>query len=275
MTWKRILLHQHANRECGEPARVAIALARRFGAGLSALHTNREIAVLKHLLGSEHEAVKSAAAMDAPLMRAAESRFVEACRDAGVAGTIEVGEGSPLELVNVCGRTHDLIVVEQSTMSIETIGSDLVEEAAVSCGTPLLIVPRDRVGPVPGQRILVAWNNSRQSASAVHGALPLISAAQHVVALEGRSRDVTASITRWPRHDIGAYLRAHARSVEVVPFDPDNATSGEALLAAAERYKCDLLVMGAYGRSAWREFLFGGATRHVIAHTTVPVLMAH
>jgi nucleotide-binding universal stress UspA family protein len=33
--------------------------------------------------------------------------------------------------------------------------------------------------------------------------------------------------------------------------------------------------MGAYGRSAWREFIFGGATRDVLKSMPIPVLMAH
>jgi nucleotide-binding universal stress UspA family protein len=37
----------------------------------------------------------------------------------------------------------------------------------------------------------------------------------------------------------------------------------------------DLLVMGAYAHSRMREFVFGGATRHVLEHMTIPVLMSH
>jgi nucleotide-binding universal stress UspA family protein len=32
-----------------------------------------------------------------------------------------------------------------------------------------------------------------------------------------------------------------------------------------------LVVMGAYGRSTWREFLFGSVTRHVLRDSPVPV----
>ena len=38
---------------------------------------------------------------------------------------------------------------------------------------------------------------------------------------------------------------------------------------------CDLLVMGAYGHSRLREMILGGATRDVLANSTIPVLMAH
>ena len=38
---------------------------------------------------------------------------------------------------------------------------------------------------------------------------------------------------------------------------------------------CDLLVLGAYGHSRFRETLLGGVTRTVLESMTVPVLMAH
>jgi len=41
-------------------------------------------------------------------------------------------------------------------------------------------------------------------------------------------------------------------------------------------YECDadLLVMGAYGHSRVREFLFGGVTRDLLAASPLPVFMA-
>jgi nucleotide-binding universal stress UspA family protein len=50
---------------------------------------------------------------------------------------------------------------------------------------------------------------------------------------------------------------------------------GQALLEEATRLNCDLLVMGAYGHSRLREMILGGATREVLANSTIPVLMAH
>jgi len=34
-------------------------------------------------------------------------------------------------------------------------------------------------------------------------------------------------------------------------------------------------VMGCYGHSRLREMVFGGVTRHVMAHATVPLFMTH
>ena len=51
--------------------------------------------------------------------------------------------------------------------------------------------------------------------------------------------------------------------------------AGEALLEAARDVGADLLVMGAYGRSRFSEWALGGATRHVLTHAQMPVLMRH
>ena len=55
----------------------------------------------------------------------------------------------------------------------------------------------------------------------------------------------------------------------------DGRTTGEAILATAESLGCDLLVKGAYTQSRLRQMIFGGATQHVLAKATLPVLLAH
>ena len=55
----------------------------------------------------------------------------------------------------------------------------------------------------------------------------------------------------------------------------DGHNAGEALLMRANDLGANLLVMGAYARSRMREFVFGGATRYVLEHANIPVLMSH
>jgi len=50
---------------------------------------------------------------------------------------------------------------------------------------------------------------------------------------------------------------------------------GRTLLAHAAEQGSDLLVMGCYGHSRLREFVLGGASRHVLEHMAIPVLMSH
>lgn len=48
---------------------------------------------------------------------------------------------------------------------------------------------------------------------------------------------------------------------------------GAGLLAAANEFACDLLVMGAYSHSRLRQLILGGVTRHVLEHAAVPLIM--
>ena len=114
-----------------------------------------------------------------------------------------------------------------------------------------------------------------QLPGALHAALPVIAGAEKTIVLVGTERDMLSSVTRRPRHDVVDYLRSHVAEVEAVPFEASDAEAGIKLLSAVRGARADMLVMGAYGRSSWREFLFGGATRYVISNMDVPVLMAH
>jgi nucleotide-binding universal stress UspA family protein len=275
MSWKRILVHVRAYQDWSESIDVAIRVAKTFDARLTGLYTIRELAMLKILFGKDNRAVREAEARDAPLMQRAKARFMEACIIAGVGADWQIGEGNAAELLNLAGRCHDLIVVEQSRSGLDSIGSDVAEECAVASGVPTLIVPKSGMFATVGQRVVVAWNHSRQSASALRAALPMIEHADQVIVLLGKERDILNSVTRRPEHDIVAYLRSHARAVEAVPFEANDADTGSRLLAATHEARGDVLVMGAYGRSAWREFIFGGATKHIADHLDLPVLMAN
>jgi nucleotide-binding universal stress UspA family protein len=47
------------------------------------------------------------------------------------------------------------------------------------------------------------------------------------------------------------------------------------LLSLAIAFAAASVVMGAYGHWRWREWMFGGATDHVLRNPSVPVLMIH
>jgi nucleotide-binding universal stress UspA family protein len=270
VAWKSLLVHLKPHTENNAALASALSVAKTFDASLTGLYAMRELAMLKLVIGPDSAAAREAEARDAPLVRAAEDQFLKACADAGVIGTFEVAEGNSNELLCLAGRVHDALFVEAGG-SLDGRGGDLVEECAITAGTPTIIVPPTGAKPF-GKCIVVAWNHSRQSAAAVQAALPLIERAESVVVLLGQQRDAMPSVTRRPRADIGGYLRRHNPNVRVLPFDERDSSS---LQTAALAAGGDLLVMGAYGRSAWREFLFGGATRAVVNDLRLPVLMAH
>ena len=272
MTWKSILVHVRAHQEAQPAIEAAASLARRFDARLTGLFTNREVAMLKLVMGQASPAIRDAEERAQPVGQFSEIQFRNICAKAGVEGRFELAEGNASELLCLAGRVHDLLVIEQSAAGLDDLGVDSAEECVIASGVPTLLVPRSSTVQAIGKTVVVAWNNSRQAAVATHGALPLIQKADDVVVLLGEERDAMPSVTRRPNADVASWLGMHARQVRVAQYA--DGGDGASLQAAAIAAGGDVLVMGAYGRSAWREFLFGGTTRDVMTNMRLPVLMA-
>ena len=78
-----------------------------------------------------------------------------------------------------------------------------------------------------------------------------------------------------PAADICAALARHGVKCQATEQVRPRAGVGESLLACAKDMSADLLVMGCYGHTRLRELVFGGASRHALAHMSLPVLMSH
>ena len=75
--------------------------------------------------------------------------------------------------------------------------------------------------------------------------------------------------------DIAAHLDRHGLKVAIRPVEPGKRSVSEALLDEIAHRSADLVVMGAYGHSRWREWIMGGTTREMLRNCSVPLLMAH
>jgi nucleotide-binding universal stress UspA family protein len=183
------------------------------------------------------------------------------------------GEGEAADLIIHASRLQDLSVVEQCQDPSDLLWGPAVQIAL--SGHPALIIPRTWQSPEFGRRAVVAWNGSSQSAATVRKAMPLLQRAEHVSVVMGQSRAAFPAAMRMASLDVLAYLRHHGVSAEVAASDTPDEGAGEAILKVAAAEKADLIVMGAFGRSRFREWVLGGATRHVLEHMAAPVFMAH
>jgi nucleotide-binding universal stress UspA family protein len=122
--------------------------------------------------------------------------------------------------------------------------------------------------------VVIAWKTGRESARAVFDALPLLAGAETVDILEikerGNSGDALA-----PDTTIAASLARHGIKTTVCTSVAGDIGTGDEILSRVADAGADLLVMGAYGHSRMREMIFGGATRHLVRHMTVPTLFSH
>jgi len=278
MPYRDMLVHLHPDGQ-GPADRpqlpVALGLAASHQARLTGLLTLRDVALLKLLYPADSPLVverEAQARRQADRLRA---DFLDMARTAGVEAAFEIGEGDAAELLGLAGRYHDLVVVRQADPLADE-GFDVPTHCLAAAGRPVLVVPRGGpAGASIARHVLIAWNETRESSLAVQLALPLIAGAHRVTVLLGRSKQNHPGITRRPPLDIARHLQRFADVVEGMEFDPGEAEAGAAILSAAAEFGADMVVMGAYGRSWLREWVMGGATRHVLRHADRPVLMAH
>lgn len=173
-------------------------------------------------------------------------------------------------------RAADLVVVSQKESDWDYADMfDIPDVIAMESGRPTLLVPIGGDLSTIGKRVLVAWNNSRESARAVFDALPVLKRAAEVCVLSVPEPSKPHQTGHGAAAEIASALARHGVKCVVDPVGPGVAEPGELLLAGARSNGCDLIVMGCYGRTRFRELVLGGASRHVLHNTTLPVLLSH
>jgi nucleotide-binding universal stress UspA family protein len=168
----------------------------------------------------------------------------------------------------------DLVVVARLESASQTAAPPgLAESLVLSSGRPIIVFPpRGTVSQV--RRILVAWNATRESIRAVADAMPLFAKADTVEVLVVDHQRRPEGHGQEPGADIARHLARHGAQVEVRRVSSGGKDVGRLLLSQAAAFSADLLVMGAYGHSHLREWVFGGVTRTVLYEASLPVLMS-
>lgn len=148
------------------------------------------------------------------------------------------------------------------------------EAVIFKSGRPAVLIPERCVPKTAAlNSVGVAWDYSRAAARAIGDAIPVLQRAKavHVVTvLHEKSFDITRKT-----HDVGAYLSRHDISAVTHQIDAAGRPIGDVLGQFIDQHHIDLLVMGAYGHSRWREFVLGGATRSMLANPPIPLLLSH
>jgi nucleotide-binding universal stress UspA family protein len=172
------------------------------------------------------------------------------------------------------GAWHDLAVLERDGVEGARL-FDILSEAMSNSRLPCLLLPPLWNAELKLERVVIGWNGSIEATRAIHGALPFLQAASQVLVIDGESRSEDDDAGTPPRFDPIDYLQRHqvAASSRRIQVPPQEA--GAALLKATHGIHADLLVMGSFSHSRLRERILGGATRHVLAHAPIPVLMEH
>ncbi|MBL9049009.1 MAG: universal stress protein [Tabrizicola sp.] len=183
--------------------------------------------------------------------------------------------GALTDVVAARARYSDLVILPLPYGKSRGVEDEAVTEAALFEGmAPVLIVPPKGMKSSTPKRIIIAWNQSREALVAARRAMPFLRRAElvQIVVVDppphGPERSDPGGLLcqLLVRHGVKAEVCVLARTLPRV---------SEVLARQIRDVDAELLVMGAYGHSRFREAILGGATRDMLEHAEVPVFLAH
>lgn len=281
MSYRDIAVHLTLDPRNEMRTRLAIILARRFGARVSGLYTVPPPNV-PYYMGEYIPTELIQKQMDEAQRASvgAREKFLATCQDAGVEHRWLSSDMAPVEALRLGARASDIVIVGQpdpdpSDPASIPYGTDVLpHELALQAGRPVLAVPHTGEFGEIGRNILVAWNGKREAARAVHDAMPLLRGAEsvHLLAVAPEKKG------RTPLADIAEHLQRHGIRLQSAVIDGNGSGQkrvGQILMAEAQGRGADMMVMGAFGHSRLREMVFGGVTETVLSGMTLPVLLSN
>jgi nucleotide-binding universal stress UspA family protein len=172
-------------------------------------------------------------------------------------------------------RFADLVILTKPYGDGRYSDAPVIVEAAMFQGNAPVVVLADGVPLTPTpKRVVVAWNESSEAMAAIRRAIPMLKSAEAVdVCIVAPERHSSESSD--PGAELSKMLSRHGINVEVSILAQTLPRVSEVIARHVADMDADMLVMGAYGHSRFREAILGGATRNMLEHAKVPVLMAH
>ena len=268
--------------------RSALSIARQFGAHIDALHAHLDPVEVAVRLTSDPSGTPLVGGLIEKLeedFRARDERakrlFENFCSGEGISlvnGSLtgskkltaewHVETGDEGRLISTFGMTADLIVAGRGAED-NVSSRSILEAALLYTGRPLLIATSSPVLPIEGGTIAIAWKPTPQAVHAVIATMPLLAHAAKIIVIsvaEGTDQTGGEALLR--------NLRRHGFRAEMEQIRAEDQDPADALLERIEG-RAGLLVMGGYGHSRFREWVFGGFTRWVLTDAPLPVLMSH
>jgi nucleotide-binding universal stress UspA family protein len=282
--FKDLLVVVDNSKNCATRLDVAVHVASRFGAHLTGLFVTEppHFPVWAQSEGevyvrppTEYVERQRQAWRDAALR--AQQLFRARAHVAGIATEWREREGDVAEIASLHARYTDMVIVGQMEPVLHAVHPTrpLPERLLLGVGRPILVVPYVGAFKTVGERVLVAWNASREATRAVNDALPILQQASQVTVLAINPRGGVSGDGDVPGADLALHLSRHGVKAEASWIQADDIDVASMLLSRASDFQADLLVMGGYGHSRVREVVLGGATRETLQTMTVPTLMSH
>jgi nucleotide-binding universal stress UspA family protein len=279
MAYRSILVHVDNSKAAETRVAVAAALAARFKCDITGVFLRSE-PHLSHLIadtiapaaGGELERVFSEMAkVTAKAVDAAREMFDEAARVANVPSCwLSLDGDSQTEFTSVA-RRQDLTVLPPEMKTHFGERSITAAQVAMASGGPALVLKHGGYPFDFGKKILVAWNDSRESARALRDAWPFLSQADQVNFLVA-SRDASDKLDELLRR----HLKEHCcRFGRLIVDRSDTASVADTIRLHVAETGADMVVMGLYGHSRLQEMVLGGVSRELLHDPPMPLLVSH
>ncbi|WP_424978701.1 universal stress protein [Leisingera sp. S232] len=279
MSYKSLLTVLTATETAAPPLAQIAALAEHFGAHADALclgvdrtqtgyyYAGANALVLQETLArARDEAEKVQAEADATLKQAGAAFGT----DNGVAQIADIGRH-----VAQAARFSDLVVLGQPYGEGKRAEAEPIVESALFEGrAPVLVVPDDTAPLTQPKTVLAAWNESIEAMTAIRRAMPFLQSADlvRIAVIDPPQHGPERSD---PGGMLAQMLSRHGVTCEIDVLSKTLPRVSDVLNRHAADTAAELIVMGAYGHSRFREAILGGATRNMLEQAAVPVLMAH
>lgn len=265
---KNILLLAHDDAGQESRLQAALDLARALRAHLNCV----DVAQLPVLIGDYFMASGEAMLIDEERARESRNRAATEARlareDVSWGWTDITGDITDC----VTGASHlaDMIVLNSRLDSALAPDMKAIAGAIVTrARTPVLAVGEHARGFDAAGRALIAWDGSAPAAATLRACVPLLQLASDVCLLTvgtGESPSAEAAATYLSRHGI-------VSEVKRVPAGGDSVQ--KAILDVCGVWGASYCLMGAYSRSRVAEAIFGGVTRGMLDHASLPLVLGH
>ncbi|MBF9031809.1 universal stress protein [Rhodobacterales bacterium HKCCE3408] len=172
-------------------------------------------------------------------------------------------------------RFADLVILPRPYADSRPHEAPMALEAAMFRGrAPVLVVPDDSGAPLKPQRLIIAWNDSPEALAAIRAGMPFIQSAKttEILVIDPPQHGPEAAD---PGALLAEMLARHGARVTVALVARTAPRISDMLQREILDRGADMVILGAYSHSRFREAILGGTTRNMLEWTNIPVLMAH
>lgn len=254
----------------------AVSLASLLGAHIAAVSCEVHVQVPGSFLagaGNVGAMVASEAHKSRKNAQDLLATFESTAQKSGVAHEIVLDRCLSSEVPDVLveyARLRDLAIVPVP----ESYDQWYAESIIFGSGRPTVVLPEASASKeFELNRVLIGWDFSRAAARAISDAIPIMEKAREVCILTVTNEKTISS--RRSSSELAKNLSKHGIDVVVEEADAAGRAIGRVFAEQVASRRADLLVMGAYGHSRFREFVLGGATRSILTNPPIPVLLSH